>query len=181
MISDLSQTLRAILTQPGLPRDLAAAQIVFDRPSETFAPTQATVDLFLYDIREDRDSGEGAGTRGSPAVRALACTYLVTAWPVGGPEVALQEHQLLSDVLRVLSAHPTIPREFLRGDLAGHDPLLQMLVMHPDTLRNTAEFWSALGSKLRPSLTVTVTIRLPAFSGQAGAGGATRGRGTPVV
>lgn len=169
MISDLSQTLRAILTQPGLPRDLAAAQIVFDRPSETFTPTQTTVDLFLYELREDRDSGDGPGIGGSAAVRPLACTYLVTAWPVGGPEVALQEHQLLSDVLRVLSAHPTIPKEFLQGGLAGQDPPPQMLVMHPDALKNAAEFWTALGSKLRPSLTVTVTIRVPAFAGGAGA------------
>jgi hypothetical protein len=159
MISDLSLTLRALLTQSGLPPELAAAQIVFDRPSEQFTPTQTTVDLFLYDIREDRDFGAGV------LVRPLACTYLITAWPVGGPEPALQEQQLLSDVLQMLAAHPTIPPRFLQGSLAGHDPPPQLLVMHPDALKNTAEFWTSLGSKLRPSLSVTATIRVPPLAG----------------
>ena len=87
MISDLSLTLRALLTQPGLPAELAAAQIVFDRPSEQFTPTQTSVDLFLYDIREDRDFVAGSASGGG-SVRPFACTYLVTAWPVGGPELA---------------------------------------------------------------------------------------------
>ena len=52
MIDDLSQTLRTILTRGG--KDpLKSAQIVFDRPADPFAPQQTTVDLFLYDIRED--------------------------------------------------------------------------------------------------------------------------------
>lgn len=163
MISDLSRALRAMLSQPGLPPDLAAAQIVFDRPSDSFSPTQASVDLFLYDIREARDFAAGSVPGGPPA-RSLACTYLVTAWPVGGPELALQEQQLLGDVLQVLSAQLTIPEQFLRGQLAGQSPPPQLLVLHPDASKSTAEFWSSLGSKLRPSLGVTVTIRLPAFA-----------------
>jgi hypothetical protein len=170
MISDLSLTLRAILTQSGLPPELAAAQIVFDRPSEQFAPTQTAVDLFLYDIREDRDSGVGMRSSGL-SVRPLACTYLITAWPVGGPELALQEQQLLSDVLQVLAPHPTIPPQFLQGSLAGHDPPPQLLLMHPDALKNTAEFWTSLGSKLRPSLSVTATFRVPPLPGGISAGG----------
>ena len=175
MINELSQTLRAILMQPGLPRELAAAQIVFDRPSETFNPTQTTLDLFLYDIRENRNFGDG-GTAVAASVRALACTYLVTAWPVGGPELPLQEQLLLSEALQVLSAHPTIPTRFLQGGLAGHEPP-QMLVMHPDALKNTAEFWTSLGGRLRPSLSVTATIRLPPFATLVAAGGAQPGGG----
>ena len=53
MIHDLSETLRAILTQPGLPPELGGAHIVFDRPADTFNPTQTTVDVFLYDLREN--------------------------------------------------------------------------------------------------------------------------------
>lgn len=170
MISDLSETLRAILTQPGMPRELASAQIVFDRPADTLNPTQTSLDLFLYDIRENRHLGDGGPPVAVP-VRALACTYLVTAWPVGGLELALQELQLLSEALQVLSAYPTIPERFLRGSLAGHDPP-QMLVMHPDALKNTAEFWTSLGGRLRPSLTVTVTIRIPAFATTAAPNGA---------
>jgi hypothetical protein len=171
MIQDLSQTLRTILTQPGLPTDLSAAQIVFDRPSDTFNPSQTAIDLFLYDLRENLDlrandstltHANGQVTMVPPPLR-LACTYLVTAWPVGPGELALREHQLLGEVLQVLSQYPTIPAGFLQGSLAGQDPPLPMIALHPDALKNIAEFWTSLGSRLRASLSLTVTISVPVF------------------
>ncbi len=172
MIRDLSQTLRAILTQPGLPAELAAAQIVFDSPSELFHPNQTTVNLFLYDLHENVDlrSSEPVVTRSNgqasttPPPLRLSCTYLVTAWAVGGAETALQEHQLLSEVLQVLSRYATIPPSFLQGSLVGQTPPLPMVALHPDALKNIAEFWTSLGNKLRPSLSVTVTIALPVLA-----------------
>jgi hypothetical protein len=95
----------------------------------------------------------------------LACTYLVTAWPVGGPELALQEQRLLSETLQILTRYRTIPAQFLQGSLAGRLPLPQMLVLHPDALKNASEFWTSLGNKLRPSLSVTVTLDIPSFQG----------------
>jgi Pvc16 N-terminal domain/Carboxypeptidase regulatory-like domain len=171
MIQDLSQTLRAILTQPSLPTDLSAAQIVFDRPADTFNPSQTSVDLFLYDLRENLElranestlaHANGQVTIVPPPLR-LACTYLVTAWPVGAGELALREHQLLGEVLQVLSQYPTIPASFLQGSLVGQDPPLPMIAMHPDALNNVAEFWTSMGSRLRASLSVTVTMSVPVF------------------
>jgi hypothetical protein len=171
MIQDLSQTLRAILTQPGLPAELSAAQIVFDRPGDTFSPTQTSIDLFLYDLRENLElrnnepalaHANGQVTITPPPLR-LACTYLVTAWPVGGGELPLQEHRLLADVLQVLSRYPTIPASFLQGSLVGQDPPLPMIALHPDALKNVSEFWTSLGNKLRPSLSLTATISIPVF------------------
>jgi hypothetical protein len=84
MIDDHSRTLRAILTRKDLPPELAGAQIVFDHPSETFNPQQTTVDLFLYDIREDlelRSNEEviehldGRVITHRPPMR-VACSYL---------------------------------------------------------------------------------------------------------
>lgn len=160
MIADLSQSLRALLSQPGLPPGLAAAAVVFDRPAEQFTPTQTTIDLFLYDIRENRDLASTAPGSGASR-RALACTYLVTAWPVGGGELALQEQDLLGEVLQVLAGYATIPAACLRGALAGHTPAPQILLLHPDAVQSTAEFWTSLGNKLRPSLSLTVTLSLP--------------------
>jgi len=172
MIQDLSKTLKAILTQPGLPPELAAAQIVFDQPSEMFHPNQTTLNVFLYDLREDLDlrnneplvtRGNGQATTTPPPLR-LACTYLVTAWAVGGTEPALQEHQLLSEVLQVLSRYPTVPPSFLQGSLAGQAPPLPMIALHPDALKNISEFWTSLGNRLRPSLSVTITIAMPVLA-----------------
>lgn len=166
MIRALSETLQAILDQPGLPNELAEAEIVFDRPVAQFNPQKTCINLFLYDIREnlelrsnestvEQQNGQAIIRR--PAMR-IACTYLVTAWVVGGTEVALQEHRLLSQIFQVLSRYDTIPEPFLQGDLQGQEPPLPMIVTSADGLKNPAEFWTSLGTPLRASLAVSVTL-----------------------
>lgn len=171
MIRDLSETLRAMLDDPALATlypELAAAQILFDQPTEQFKPSQTTLNLFLYDVREnmelrtneplfERRNGEIIVRQ--PATR-IDCSYLVTAWAVGGPELTLQEHRLLSQAFAVLNAHPTIPGAYLRGKLAGQVPPLPVVTAPSEGLKNPAEFWGALGSKLRPSIVLTVTISM---------------------
>jgi len=172
VIRDLSATLEDVLTDPvltaGFP-ELAAATVVFDRPSDTFAPLSTSIDLFLFDIRENlelRSNEPRLERRGFEAVlrqapRRIDCSYLVTAWPVGGPDLPLKEHRLLSQVLQLLSRLPTIPPAFLQGSLVGQAPPLPMIVPQFDGLKSPAEFWTAMGSRLRASLTVTVTISVP--------------------
>ncbi len=170
MIRDLTQTLRTLLTQSGVPAELAAAQIVFERPTEQFNPTQATVDLFLYDIREnvelrtneltvERQNGQVNIRR--PPLR-VDCSYLVTAWSggVSGDESALQEHRLLSQVLQVFSRYSTIPNQFLQGSLANQEPPLPMVTAKANGLKEPAEFWTSLGTQLRASIGVKVTIAM---------------------
>ncbi len=175
MIRDLSLTLRSLLDDPALASaypELAAAQVVFDRPAESFNPAQTTVNLFLYDIREnlelrssepwlERQSGQA--TIHPPPIR-VACAYLVTAWPVGGTELPLQEHRLLSQTLQVLARYPTIPAAFLQGKLAGQQPPLPMLAAQSEGLKDPADFWTAIGNKLRPSITVTATLAMERFA-----------------
>lgn len=169
MIRDLSETLGQVLAKfPSLPAELAAAQIVFDRPSDTFSPGSTTVDLFLYDVRENLElrSNEpvvqrqnGSFVTSRPPLR-VACSYLVTAWPVGGVDVALQEHRLLSQVLQVFSSVPTIPPQYLVGLLKGQDPPMPMVTAQADGLRSPGDFWTALGSKIRASVSITVTFAM---------------------
>jgi Pvc16 N-terminal domain/Carboxypeptidase regulatory-like domain len=172
MIQDLSQTLRALLDQPGLPEPLASAEIAFDRPIEQFNPQTTTIDLFLYDIREnvelrnsesdlDIDFSRGLATLRRPPLR-IDCTYLITAWPIGGMDVALQEHQLLSQVLQVFARYPTIPEPFLQGSLRDQDLPLPLAISAADGLKNPAEFWTALSSPLRASIAIRVTLSLSA-------------------
>jgi len=175
MIRDLSETLRALLDDPALATafpELAAAQIVFDRPTEQFNPSQTTINLFLYDIRENLElrSSETLVERNNgqavihPPPLRVACSYLVTAWPVGGAELPLQEHRLLSQTLQALSRHPTIPASFLQGSLVGQQPPLPMLTAQADGLKDPADFWTAIGNKLRPSISLTVTIAMERFA-----------------
>jgi hypothetical protein len=174
MIRDLSLSLQAILDDTALAAafpELAAAQVVFDRPSDTFNPTQTTIDVFLYDLREDlelrtsetqyeRVNGQTRIHRGPLRV---ICTYLITAWPVGGTDLALQEHRLLSQVLQVLARNPHIPPPFLRGQLIGQEPALPMITARASGIKEPAEFWTAIGNRLRPSITTTVTISMEVF------------------
>ena len=174
-IDDLSETLEAVLRDPAFAAvfpALKAADIIFDRPSDSMSLAKDTIDLFLYDLRENLDYRLNEVTRTRignqiithPAALRLACSFLATAWPVGGVDLAKREQRLLSEVLVVLSHYPQIPATFLRNSLVGQDPPLPMVAMHPDALKNLAEFWSSLGAKIRPSLTVTVTISVPVFS-----------------
>jgi hypothetical protein len=172
MIRDLSMTLKALLEQSGLPKELNDAVVSFDRPSDQFSPDKTTVDLFLYDVKENVElrSNEPIVGRynGQVSIRRpplrVACSYLVTAWPVGGTELILQEHRLLSQTLQVLSRYPTIPALFLQGALAGQEPPLPMITAQAEGLKNPAEFWTAIGGKMRPSLSVSVTIAMDIFA-----------------
>lgn len=175
MIRDLSSTLQAVLSDPSLATpfpELSKAVIVFDRPDDGFKPTQTTVDLFLFDVRENMElrSTEPMIQRqnGTAMIRQapmrIACTYLVTAWPVGGSDLVLQEQRLLSQALQVFSMYPKIPASFLKGKLVGQAPQLPMMATQPDELKNPAEFWTAIGNKMRASVTVTVTISVDVFA-----------------
>jgi hypothetical protein len=175
MIRDLSLTLQAVLSDPALAvpfPELFGAHVMFDRPDDNFKPTQTSVNLFLFDVRENTelrsnetqvDRLNGQATIHTAPMR-VACTYLVTAWPVSGTDVVLQEQRLLSQVLQVFSSYPKIPASFLQGKLVGQAPALPTMATHPEELKNPAEFWTAIGNKMRASVTVTVTISMEVFA-----------------
>jgi hypothetical protein len=177
MIRDLSETLQAILDDPKLGKEksfkkLVEAQVAFERPSEQFNPSQTTLDLFLFDIRENvllRDKEpvverlKGKAVIRRPPMR-VDCSYLLTAWAAGGtgPELVLEEHDLLGRAMQVLARYPTIPEKFLRGSLKqqGRPVPLSVGGTNRDEMKDPADFWSALGNKLRPALIVTATLEL---------------------
>jgi hypothetical protein len=174
MIRDLSLTLQAILDDPAIETDfpeLFEAQVAFDRPSDSFNPSVPTINLFLYDIRENVDlrSNEPQATRvdGSFVIKRpplrVSCSYLLTAWAVSGSDLALQEHRLLSQALQVLSRYPKIPSAFLQGKLIGQEPPLPLLTAQSEGVRDPQEFWTAIGSKMRASVVVVATIALDVF------------------
>lgn len=178
MIRDLTETLQAMLDDPELGREepfrkLVEAQIAFERPSEQFNPSQTTINLYLFDIREnlelrerepfiERRNNEALIRR--PPMR-VDCSYLLTAWAAGstGPELILEEHELLGLAMQALARHPTIPEKFLQGSLKEQDRPLPLSVggTNKGEMKDPADFWSSLGNKLRPSLIVTATLEVP--------------------
>ena len=172
MIDDLDRTLQELLRHE-LPASLfEQVSISFAAPDNEFPPAAVTlpaVDLFLYDVRENlelrntqwitepKPNGSGATRRRAPV--RVDCSYLITAWPSEHSTTPpLDEHRLLSEVMRALLRHPVIPESLLQGALRGQDPPLPSSTLHPGRLQSLAEFWQALGGKPKAALNYTVTI-----------------------
>jgi hypothetical protein len=171
MIDDLDKTLEELLRRE-LPADLISqVTISFATPDGQFPPASVSlpaVDLFLYDVRENRDlrsnewqvdrQSDGTALRKAPPVR-VDCSYLVTAWASDSSTTPAQdEHRLLGAVMQVLVRYPTLPAALLQGSLAGQDPALPTTSLQPGPLQSVGELWQALGGKPRPALPYTVTL-----------------------
>ncbi|CAG1003708.1 hypothetical protein MYXO_03227 [Myxococcaceae bacterium] len=177
MIDDLDKSLEELLKRE-LPRALVQqVAISFATPDNQFPPATVTppaVDLFLYDIRENRElrsnewlverHSDGSASRKRSPVR-VDCSYLITAWASeSSPNPAQDEHRLLSEVMKALLRHPNLPTAVLQGSLAGQEPPLPSGVLQPGLLQSLGEFWQALGGKPKASLHYTVTLGVEVFA-----------------
>ena len=169
MFHDLDSTLARILDDVAAPPELRAADVSFETPQRNYAPTQTTVNLFLHQVREDRELrdptpdvelvGAEYVTR-VPPLRAN-CSYLVTTWSnATGPARVVEEHRLLAQALWWLTRFPTIPDEYLRGSLASQLFPPPTMVAQLEGERSTGEFWTALGTPPRPAFYLAVTVAL---------------------
>jgi len=171
MIDDLDKSLENLLKQELPPELVAQITISFATPDGEFPPPSVTlpaIDLFLYDVRENRDlrdgewrlerHGDGSAVRKAPAAR-VDCSYLITAWPSASSSTpARDEHRLLGEVIKALVRHPMLPAGVLEGTLQGQQPPLPASSLQPGRLQSLAEFWQALGGKPKATLNYTVTI-----------------------
>jgi hypothetical protein len=169
MFQDLDDTLEAILDDSAAPIELRNAEVSFETPDKNFAPPQATVNLFLFEVKENRELRDpipireivaGNFIRRTPPLR-VDCMYLVTAWSnqIGAAKIA-EEHQLLAQALIWLSRFQTIPAGFLQGGLIGQPFPPPTLVAQMNSDKNMGEFWTALGSAPRPGFYLIVTIAM---------------------
>ncbi len=160
MIPDVDSALEALIRREAL--DGSRVELQFDAPTKEWVARRnaPTIDLYLYDIREDlprreiaredvRDPATGlVGGRRRPA-RRFRLSYLITAW-TQRPE---DEHRLLAACLATLVRHEFIPVELVGGALADAPYPVYLLVGQPPPQdRSVADVWSALGGELKPSL-----------------------------
>jgi uncharacterized protein DUF4255/carboxypeptidase family protein len=176
VFEDLDASLVAVLGAAGAPAEVGAADVSFAVPDKDFAPGQATLDLFLHEVQENRalrdeaqylrrlDAGGWQGTRGPLRVD---CTYLVTAWSQksGGLKTA-EEHRLLGRALLWLAGFPVIPDTFLQGSLKNPPQPFPLATAVAQTRegQSMGEFWTALGIAPRPAFSLTVTLALQPFA-----------------
>src|ERR1700694_4160330 len=167
MIQDVDESLRALVKRDALHG--SKADIAFDAPTKEWSSRRntPTVDLYLYDIREDLEQREVMWedirgdardprliTERRPPPRRFKLSYLVTAW-TQRPE---DEHRLLSTLLACFIRNETIPKDVLAGALAGtHLPIYTTIALPPPQDRSLSDVWTALGGELKPSLDLVVT------------------------
>src|ERR671933_314824 len=168
MLQDLDKTLEQLLKRE-LPRTSAGeVNISFAAPDNQFATDACqglTINLFLYDIRENLElrsndwlvqrQSDGTALKYQPPAR-VDCSYLITVWSKSHED----EHRWLGEVMKVLLRYPKIPAEFLQGSLQGKEPPLRASALRPPESKNWAEFWQAMGGKPKAILSYSVTIAL---------------------
>ncbi len=169
MFQDLDKTLQAIFEDPAAPSELHEAEVSFETPDKNYTPNQATLNLFLHEMKENRELRDpepiqvfkdGLYQRRLPPLR-VACSYLVTGWSgkTGALKVA-EEHQLLGQALGWLGGFDPVPQQYLRGTLIGQPYPPPTMVAQLEGGRSLGEFWSALGIAPRPAFTLQVTVAL---------------------
>jgi hypothetical protein len=163
VIHEIDDALRKLVE-----RELAGSgvEISFEAPTSDWAARRSspTVDLYLYDIREDRDrrnmalepvrdkTGVIVGRRRPP--RMFKLSYLVTAW-TQRPE---DEHRLLSTILACAVRYDALPRDILSGTLLEQPLNMPVTVaLPPPEDRALSDVWTALGGDLKPSLDLVIT------------------------
>jgi hypothetical protein len=168
VIHEIDDALRKLVE-----RELAGSgvEISFEAPTSDWAARRSspTVDLYLYDIREDRerrnmalepvhdDSGVVVGRRRPP--RMFKLSYLVTAW-TQRPE---DEHRLLSTILACAIRYDVLPRDILSGTLLEQPLNMPVTVaLPPPQDRALSDVWTALGGDLKPSLDLVITAPVDA-------------------
>src|ERR1700694_5898575 len=166
MIQDVDESLRALVKRDAL--NGSKADIAFDAPNKEWSSRRntPTVDLYLYDIREDLEqrevmwqdirgdaSNSRLATERRPPPRRFKLSYLVTAW-TQRPE---DEHRLLSALLGCFLRHPILPADALSGTLGeARQPIILHIALLPPQDRSLSAVWSALGGELKPSLDLVV-------------------------
>lgn len=169
MIHEVDEALRQLVRGEALAG--SEVDVVFDAPTKDWAARRnaPTVNLYLYDIREDlrrRERGlinsydeDGVVTARHMPPRHVKLSYLLTAW-TQRPE---DEHRLLSSLLTCLLGHESIPAELLEGSLAELKlPVPLTVALPPPEDRAFADVWTALGGELKPSLDVVVSAPIDA-------------------
>ena len=163
VIPEVDHALRTLIEREAV--DPAEVEVAFDAPTKEWASRRnaPTIDVYLYDIREDlrrRERGwlnEYDGNR----IRArhlpprhFKLSYLVAAW-TQRPE---DEHRLLAALLGCFLRYEALPEDVLTGSLASSGlPVPITVALPPPEDRSFADVWTALGGELKPSLDIVVT------------------------
>jgi hypothetical protein len=167
MINEVDEALRTLVKAEVV--NGADVEILFDAPTREWASRRntPTVDLYLYDIREDtkrrsagmierrNDRGEVVDRQALPRFFKLA--YLITAW-TQRPE---DEHRLLSAILACFLRFDVMPETVMPPLLRELGmPLGIQIAYPPPEDRQVSDVWTSLGGDLKPSVDLVITLAI---------------------
>lgn len=179
-LADLDEALSVLLRRELSETGFGDVGIAFEAPDRQWAAaiTQPTLNLFLYDLRENQQRRAARWESREDGTRRLEtrpplwldASYTLTAWA----RVVEDEHRMLSQALTTLHRYPELPSEVLPDGLAHALTRLGPLrtrVGNPQQDAN-ADFWTAVGGPYKLSFHYIVTVPF--------ASGAELQRGPPV-
>jgi hypothetical protein len=165
-LADLDEALRTLLRRELEAHGFEGVEIAFDAPASDWSAklTAPTVNLFLYDLRENLGQSEasprdvrlnGANMSAPPPMR-LEVTYAVTAWT----KAVEDEHRLLSQVLAILFSHTSLPADLLAGRLAAASRLRAIETEVGRPKEEKADFWTSIGGRYKASIDYAIRIEV---------------------
>jgi hypothetical protein len=179
-LADLDDALAVLLRRELSSTGFQDVGIAFEAPNREWAATvtQPTLNLFMYDLRENQqrraaqwERGEAQGRRNDTRPPLwLDASYTLTAWA----RAAQDEHRMLSQAIAALQRYPELPEDVLLAD--PQSPLRRLGPLRTrlgdPQLDASADFWTAIGGPYKLSFHYIVTIPFPS--------GAVLRRGPPV-
>jgi hypothetical protein len=164
VIHEVDKALRIVISGDSKAPD--GLQVVFDPPTSKWAESlngNPTVDLCLYDIREDlkqrkvgqvpmrNDRNRIIGWRPPPRIYRLA--YIATCW-AGETE---KDHEMLGWLLGVFNGMKQLPPHTLTGSLAIWGLAAIEVAQPKDGERPPPASLTALSGEMRPTLDIVVS------------------------
>jgi hypothetical protein len=167
LLADLDESLRALLKRELEPHGFGGVNVAFEAPGRSWSSTLSapTVNLFLYDLRESArgrsatwvEQHEDALRHSVRPPLRLEVHYAVTAWT----RTVEDEHRLLSQVLGILYAFPTLPAEIVSGELGNGSQQTPPETRVGQRAEGRPDFWGAIGGEYKASVDYSVLVSCP--------------------
>jgi hypothetical protein len=138
--------------------------------------TGLQLNIYLYEVKENREFRRSTWDNVALPDRTVAlsqppvyldCHYLISAWsPTEDSDLAspvLDEHQMLSETLRVLLRNPDVVPAALPipgGGVVFRNAHVYLTVVPPEPPRILNDFWSTMKLPWRPAVMLVVTAPL---------------------
>jgi len=174
MIDEIDEGLRELLIDE-LPIAGDEIDISFETPKRDWSSrlSRPTINLFLYDIREDqhmRTAVPNILPLNDPANRAtvgmadeayapiwVKLNYMVTVWAADPAD----EHRLITRVMLAFFRHPYLDNEYLPSEDLESLPTIQAAQHH--IFQDSDRLWSALDNDLKAAISCTVSFPVSPF------------------